>query len=38
MYSSDNTNSMTGQRKSLLQKIKSAQGDQRFLRLVSLVI
>ena len=38
MYSSDNTNSMTGQRNSLLQKIKSAQGDQRFLRLVSLVI
>ena len=26
MYSSDNTNSMIGQRKSLLQKIRSAQG------------
>ena len=28
-YSSDNTNSMIGQRNSLLQKIRSAQGDQK---------
>ena len=28
-YSSDNTNSMVGNRNSLLQKIRSSQGDQK---------
>ena len=37
-YSSDNANSMTGQRNSLLQKMWSVQGDQISLTLVSLVI
>ena len=29
-YSSDNTNSMIGQRNSLLQKIENEQGDRKF--------
>ena len=33
-YSSDNTNSMIGQRNSLLQKIRSAQGDQKIFDVV----
>ena len=37
-YASDNTNSTTRQRNSLLQKIRSARGDQRFSTLAALVI
>ena len=29
VYSSDNTSSLIGQRNSLLQKIRNAQGDQK---------
>ena len=37
-YSSDNANSMTGQRNSLLQEMRSVQGDQIFLTLVSTLL